>query len=188
MQSYAPPPRRSSAGKIIALVLTFGFLFFGMLAVAGVGFALLARSESQHARVVMERERAMQQVQRARAAELQARRAAENAQSFSELQETLVRELPVEEAFAQPRRNEPIRVANREITLQLDAEGNIQMDDQPVAAKQLKTLLRNASKGRESALSVLVKADKKCLFENVAMVLEVCQELDVPNVRITQLD
>ena len=91
----------------------------------------------------------------------------------------------VKEAPAAKRIMQPIQVARREITIQLDDKGHLKMDDKPVEGKQLKNLLRNAGKGRESAIAVTIKADKKCMFEHVATVLSVCQELDISNVKIT---
>ena len=52
---------------------------------------------------------------------------------------------------------------------------------------QLKAMLEQAGQGRENAIVVTVKADKRCLFEPVAAVLAVCKELDLPQVRIAAL-
>ncbi len=179
MQPYAPPRRRSGAGAIIGTILVIGFLFVGLVVAAGIAFVVLAKNETRHVRVMVERERAVSQMQQARAhADAQRARAVEPARPT--MPHRPVMKTPTAEV-----EKEPIRVANRDITVELNQDGKITMDGKPIESDQLKSTLRDAGKGRESAVSVLIKADKKCLFEHVASVLAVCQELDIPNVRIT---
>ncbi len=77
-----------------------------------------------------------------------------------------------------------IWVANREITVEIDAEGQVQIDGKAVEQDHLETTLREASEGRKSALIVTVQAAPECRFEQVNRVLSICQELEIANVRI----
>ncbi len=155
-----------------------------LIVIGGVAFFAMARSESRHVQVMVERERAMRQSQQARA-QMEAVRS--RVLDLDQARPRLDKLTPLVEASAAPATREPIRVANREITIELNQDGKITMDGKPVELEQFQPALRDANKGRESALSVLVKADKQCRFEHVAAVLAVCQELDIPNVRISAL-
>jgi biopolymer transport protein ExbD len=81
-----------------------------------------------------------------------------------------------------------IRIANREMSVQLDAEGKIQVDGAACELAQLKETLQKAGEGRQDDLVLVVKADKQCRFEHVAAVLAVCKELNLPHVRISAVD
>ncbi len=194
MRPQPPPRRKSSAGTIIAVVFTVGFLFFGLFLLA-VGVLVFARTGNHQAHAMAREAMARAQVERVRA-EAEVHRGhlhpqeqlAEAHRGHVIAQEQLAEAVNhpgmVVESEAVKDVAEPIRVANRQITLQVDEEGKIKMDGRAVEQKQLAMMLRHARKGRESALSVTIKADKKCLFEHVASVLSVCQELDIPNVSI----
>ena len=77
-----------------------------------------------------------------------------------------------------------IRIANREVAIQIDAEGKLQLEGTACELPQLKERLQQAGQGREQDLVVVVKADKRCVFEHVAAVLAICKELNLPHVRI----
>lgn len=193
MQSQAPPRRKSSAGIVLVILFLFVAFIVGGLLLAGVGAVIFARAEAQQAHAVAQRERAMAEAQRLRA-EMESHRdqLEQQRQRIVNPSHAAGHEHAIAEQIAQDHsmkpENEPIRVANRELTLQVDAEGNIEVDGKEIKRDQLKQYLRDASKGRETALTVTVKADKKCLFGHVASVLSICQELDVANVRVATLD
>jgi biopolymer transport protein ExbD len=182
MQPHAPPRRKSSVGIIFAVLLVVGFFFMCVVVLAAVGAMVFARAETSRAHAVAQHERALRHVEQARM-EVESHRNA--AHAHERLQRTFPPPQVVRETPAANRTMQPIQVARREITIQLDDQGKLKMDNKPVEGKQLKNLLRNAGKGRESAIAITIKADKKCQFEHVATVLSVCQELDFPNVKIT---
>ncbi len=191
MQTHAPPPppRKSSAGVLFTVLLLVGLFFMlGLLFVVG-GVFVFARAETRQAQAMAQHEMARSMAERLKAEQLQVQAEVQRRQAEATAQFDRVVEPPqVIESPKMDRVKEPIRVANREITLRLDEQGKIHLDDKPVELKQLNTLLRDAGKGRESALSVTIEANKKCLFEHVAAVLSVCQDLDIPNVSITTAD
>jgi biopolymer transport protein ExbD len=61
------------------------------------------------------------------------------------------------------------------------------MDGAACELAQLKELLEKAGEGREDAMVVVVKPDKRCFYEHVAGVLSVCKELNLSHVRIETL-
>jgi len=215
---YDAPPRRSSLGTVILVVLLLGFVaLFGLL-VLGVGaFIFSARSHN----VNIEFARAQAAAAHARA---EAQRAMLDAHAQTQAQTPPQMEdpygapssvspsgepapgagptvvfpagspygLPAGEGGATPYGSpapppaHSIRIANREVTIQLDEGGKLQFDGADCELPQLNELLRNAGAGRENALVVLVRADKQCPFEHVANVLAVCKELNLNHVRIAQ--
>ena len=187
-----PPRRKSSAGPLFVIVLLFGFLFLGVLVVAGAGVFFLANTRVSHARALAERELARHQVERVRATAERVRATAEQnlSRAQTELERATAHNRPEVEPDAAPvpAAPEPIVVASREITVKLDQEGNIEADGKSLDLEQLKAMLQDASKGRETALGVTVKADKQCLFEHVASVLNLCKEAKVSTVRIATVD
>lgn len=199
--SYAPPPRRSSFGVVLLCLFLFGFAMLVAVVLAGVvvfGFARserrvhqamaaeeMARTEALHARAVAERERAERQAQdlvtqgesEVAAAEAVVAEAEAASQAASAASST------DSEADKQV-----IRVAQREVTVSLNAEGKIQVDGSDCDLSQLKDVLGQAISGREEALRLAVKVDRQCVFEKLSAVLAVCRELDVRDVRIADLE
>lgn len=211
--SNATSPRRSSCGVVLLCLFLFGFAMLVAIVLAGVlvfGFARaehrvqqavaaeeMARSQAVHAQAVANMERAERQARdmaaqgEAAAAEAAAVDAA--ASAGAETANTN------EDATAQPNAESPpgpeapsppqeIRVAQREVTVSLNAEGKLQVDGGDCEFAQLKDVLSQAIKGREEAVRLTVRVDKRCVFEHVSAVLAVCRELDVRDVRITDLD
>jgi biopolymer transport protein ExbD len=189
---YEVPPRRRSAGGIVLAIFLLGFLFLIGVAVFGIGVLTFFRADAHRAQVIVQRDMAMRQVEEARARAEQLRARAEEAGNrvAAEAHDALAR---VAEAtdLAAPTETDAekgsIRVAEREVTIQLDETGKIQVDGKACELPQLKELLNGAGQGREDAIIVIVKADKRCLFEPVAGVLAVCKELGLPHVRIAAL-
>lgn len=186
---YDAPPRKSSAGTVITVFLVLGCLMLVGLATAFFGVMLFAREGRSRAMVqqAIAMERAEEARARARAEELSAR-----AEQMGQRAATLAREHAAEatDAAATAELAKPdhsIRVADREITIQLDEAGKIQVDGAACETPQLNELLAGAVQGREDAIIVIIKADKRCLFESVAGVLAVCKELHLPHVRIAAL-
>jgi biopolymer transport protein ExbD len=170
---YEAPPRRRSTGTVVLVVFLLGFMFLVGLAVVGFGVLLFARAESHQARAIRQRDIAIRHAEDARVHVEQARAKVE-----------VVRERVAAEAADE---QGSIRVADREIAIQLDEAGKIQVDGTACELPQLKDTLASAGQGRENAIIVIVKADKRCLFEPVAGVLAVCKELGFAHVRIAAL-
>jgi biopolymer transport protein ExbD len=181
-QPHYPDPRhgRGSAGVIIATVLALGVCVMIALVVLGLFFVGVSRTAVHTAH-----EAALQARVAEQAAEAQLRASVER------LDHEILEQHPVPPVVeakepAQPPARDPdmIPVAQREITLQLDQEGQVTMDGQIVPIDELETALANARKGRESTLSVVVRADAQCRFQYVAAVLEICKKVDLPNVQV----
>jgi biopolymer transport protein ExbD len=193
MHSHAPPRRRSSIGTIFVVLVLLGFFFLVGLLLLGVGAFVIARAESQQARAMAQR-----QLAQARAAEVQAleemrREKLSAKEQFQQIQSAMrQRQATAPLETIKPLHGEvseqSIRVANREITLEFDQQGGVQMDGKMLAPKELEAALRKAAKGRESAVIVTIKADPKCEFQYVGDALAICRKLDLPNVRITATD
>ena len=189
---YEAPPRRSSAGSVILVVFVLGFFFLVGLAVVGLGVLMFARAESHEVRAIMHRDRALRQADealehaehaRAQAAQVRARAEQETIEQIAEVYgsqmepaETIVDSVPAES----PGTEGSIRIAHREITIVLDEGGKIQVDGTACELPQLKESLLKAGQGREESIVVVVKADKRCLFEPVAGVLSGLQGTQPP--------
>jgi hypothetical protein len=188
---YEVPPRRRSAGTVILAIFLLGFMFLVGLAVVAFGVLVFFRAESRDAevRAAMQQEIALRHVQEARARAELARGRVDGISQQVAAKAGHVREgAPAAMLEAEPAETAEekgsIRVANREITIQLDETGKIQVDGTACELPQLKEMLAGAGQGREHAIIVIVKVDKRCLFEPVANVLAVCKELGLPHVRI----
>ena len=167
--SYAAPPRRSSFGTVILLFLLLGFTFLIGLAVAGAVAFSFARAETHRAQAIAEREMAMRQVE-------EARRLVEQQRSQTErvAEEKLLPESSPPEAVMgmdPAPAKQPIRVAQREITVRLDEAGKINVDGTVCELPQFKDMLAQAVKGREDVILLTVQADPRCVFEHVSAVL-----------------
>jgi biopolymer transport protein ExbD len=185
-----PPQRRSSSGCVIALLLLFVMVLLGGLAFLGLGLFMTARSQAAHAQAAHAQARVQRQL-----AEEQARLAQERVEtvpaeeppavtSWAEMEQLQSADPLAVAPPAAPPEPEPIRVANREIRVTLDADGKITVDGAAVDRDKITAFLESAGKGRESELKIVVAAHPQCRFEYVATVLQACQQLGVPDVRI----
>ena len=190
---YEAPPRRSSTGTVIVVVFLLGFMFLIGLAVAGLAVLVFARARRTQARAT----RATRRGHASGRGSAGARRTAAEGRRKQIRPTGRVgsSRRPCEgprggcgsETAETAGDKGSLRVADREITIQLDEGGKIQVDGTACELPQLKEMLEKAGQGREHDIIVIVKADKRCLFEPVAGVLAVCKELDLPHVRIAAL-
>ena len=72
----------------------------------------------------------------------------------------------------------------RRITVQLDPQGTILADGQAVDSDGLKDLLVKARPNSKIRLDVVIEVDRRCVFENVAAVQAICQEVGIENVQV----
>jgi biopolymer transport protein ExbD len=202
--SYAPPPRRSSFGVVFLCVVLFGFAMLFVMVLGGFLVFGFARAERQAQQAVVAEELARAQAVRARAmvdmarAKLEPRdmvvqgepevSAAEVGTALAADPEAMSQAATASTAAGSDTPSQSIRVAQREVTVSLNAEGQIQVDGSNCELPQLKEVLSQAIKGREEALRLAVQVDKQCAFEHLSAVLAVCRELDVRDVRIAALD
>ncbi|MHB8863710.1 MAG: hypothetical protein ACYC6N_15005, partial [Pirellulaceae bacterium] len=130
--SSAAPPRKKSAGTVILLILLLGFLLLLGLIVAGVvGFAIArARVHQAQARAMSQHEIAL----RHRRFDESRQRLPPDHRVKSPLvsaAEAEIEPMAMDPSIAvagQAPAKEPIRVAQREITVQLDETGKISVD------------------------------------------------------------
>lgn len=202
--SYAPPPRRSSFGVVLLCLFLFGFAMLVAVVLAGVvvfGFARserrvhqamaaeeLARTQAVHARAVAEMERAERQAQDLVTHGEAEVVAAEAAAAVAEDVDASSQTAAATPATSSDADKQPIRVAQREVAVSINAEGQIQVDGSVCELSQLKDVLGQAISGREEALRLVVKVDRQCIFEKLSAVLAICRELDVRDVRIDDLE
>lgn len=202
--SYAPPPRRSSFGVVLLCLFLFGFAMLVAVVLAGVvvfGFARserrvhqamaaeeLARTQAVHARAVAEMERAERQAQDLVTHGEAEVVAAEAAAAVAEDVDASSQAAAATPATSSDADKQPIRVAQREVAVSINAEGQIQVDGSVCELSQLKDVLGQAISGREEALRLVVRVDRQCIFEKLSAVLAICRELDVRDVRIDDLE
>ena len=158
---------RQSGCSTSVVILTVLIVIVFLLAITTVGGVLLLtrmRTAQQHA--VMAHERAMMQAKAARQAVEQAY---EQAEAELEQAKAIAAETQAEQA--------PV------ITIQLDKDGRVWLDGEPVDPSGVEAALRESGAGK-----VVIEADKRCLFEHVARQLEICQNLDIDDLEIKTLE
>lgn len=147
---------RSGAGVVIAVAVALVFVILGCLVVAGAGVFLLRSSAIKQQQAIVVRE------------EVRARRALTEAQALQQ------RAGIVGGAKA---------TVSSELTIALDAEGNLQLNGVATDLEQLRQGLQereqNATVG---AIHIQAAADSK--FEDVSEVLALCMETGVVDIQI----
>jgi biopolymer transport protein ExbD len=151
------------AGLVIALgLLALGaFLFVGLRARTAVRLqrqrALVVQRQAmeQHARLAAQRDRAWQQQTAANEAAIQV----------------------VDELTDAPS-------SLRQISIQLNDQGHLEVDGEPMSLVELERRLRAAEPSVGVGPSVVICADGRCLFEHVSSVLSVCEQAGIEDVRV----
>jgi biopolymer transport protein ExbD len=160
----------SGGAAVVTIVAAIVLLLFVGLAVVGVGAFFLMRTRTREAevRAVMQAEQARAMAEEARATamvlEAQAKRSAEQAQA-----ETAALEAE----------------ATREVIVELNQNGEIQVFGRAVDRDTLKaTLLENAT-DPEVPVTVRLRVDRRCSFGDVADIQSLCHEAGVSRVSLS---
>jgi len=145
---YAKERGTNSASTAVAAVLVVVLLLVLGIMVLGAGAWFFARARASEEQAMAVRQRAVVQ-ERALvvAGEFKAKRDAQTADS------------------------------RRKVTIQLDHEGNIQTDGDPLQLADLKAKLEDTSK--ETDMAVVISVDNRCLFQHVGAVLDVCRQIGI---------
>jgi len=98
---------------------------------------------------------------------------------FAEEERELKLALP-DSAAAQPLVAQPAQMA-----VQIDQRGNYFLDDRPVSLTELRQALRQAAANNPLRQSVVVRADRRCVWEYVVGALDACQEAKIRDYRVT---
>jgi len=157
---YEEHPRSGSAGVVIALVVGLVLLLLAGLAVVGVGALFWVRTRTE--------------VRQATVAEAEAIQAQERALVELKRLEAEVAPAPVASPMAQA-------APQREITITLDADGNITVNGESATADRLNDVLKEAQQGE--AVTAVIKADRRCDFGHVAAVQDACLESGIEAIR-----
>ena len=172
--------KQSSSSSLIALILLLGFLFFAALLVVGVGgymFLRQARLQQVAHAELARAEVAQVRVQEAQLLLERAQQAAESnfdqIQGMADLQLSGIEQLVVD-ATAEV----------KQMTVLIDQNGNIKLDNESVDSDALQAKLKKASASDEYRLSVAIQADKRCQFAHVADVLSVCKQLKISDISV----
>jgi biopolymer transport protein ExbD len=167
--SYDNQRQSSSSGAVIAIVAVVFLLVLGgllVLGLAGMFFIRLSFAPQirppEPPRVVVEERPVM-------------------------VEDMPAVELTAEQPVPATIEMSPPAASVRKMTIRLDPQGKILADGQSVDLDQLKNLLGNARGDGKVRLEVLVEVDGQCLFQHVAAVQAVCQEIGVDNVQVQAL-
>ncbi len=175
--------RQSGSEGVFIAALVIAVLLGG-LSVLGLGAFFYTRAVTFERQAVMQRELALE-------AHHQAEQARAQAQMVFERNRPAEAELDATESIVETidAGGQPIvdsGNAARRTAIQIDAEGNLQMDGAPTSHDELATFLRSIADRSEPQL-VTVEVDEQCVFQHVAGILKLCDELEIKEVKLTPM-
>jgi biopolymer transport protein ExbD len=158
-------PQRGSAGTVVGIVAVIVVLLLGGLVVLGVGALFFLRTSARQTEVVarMEAKRAVVELEHA---------------------EKLAARVEVRESTKPELR----QASTRELTIEVDRDGAITVDDESMDLDGLRARLQKDGENGGVRLAVQLKADPRCLAQHVVAVHSICSELGVEDVHISILD
>ena len=171
---------RSSSVPVVAIVLLLIFMVLGGLVVVGVGTWFLVRSRRAEQVVMVERQRAIEAEQMARAMAAKVEAAAEEArtQAFEALQTAKEFEKEVVSRTQ----------SDTQITVQLDQDGKLTVDGESADVDGLNKIMESAVAGKDASITIELLADEQCMFRHVEEVVSLCQKWGITRFRLRTLD
>lgn len=70
------------------------------------------------------------------------------------------------------------------LTISVNKEGKIFLDDEPVKIRELEGLLRNLKKAKNGELPVVLKGDEGVQYKYVVAVIDILQKVPIPDLAI----
>ena len=82
----------------------------------------------------------------------------------------------------------PLTARPKEVYVNVDRQGNIVVNGQRMNEAQLLTILRQAAANNPGRQSVIIRADKQCMFESLMVVMNACNKAQIRDYRVTALE
>ncbi len=79
----------------------------------------------------------------------------------------------------------PITAKPKEVIVNIDKDGNYFADGRPQSAQELETLLNLANTNNPGKQSVIIRADKRCTWDYVVAVMNLCNKAKIMDYRVT---
>jgi biopolymer transport protein ExbD len=158
---------RGCSPVAIAVVLFAGMVLMLVLIAGGAAALIWVRMRTNQQHVQVERERAMTELARARRMAEAARQRAKGA---------------LDTAQAAASGSWPD--SGKEVTIEIDESGNLRVGGLSTALIDLNSTLLKAHEETAGLAWVVVRVDNSCVFEHVARVLAVCEEVGIDDVRV----
>ncbi len=78
----------------------------------------------------------------------------------------------------------PITAKPKELFVNVNREGEFQISGQQLAREELEGTLRQAAVDNPGRQTVIIRADKQCLFEHVVTVMDLCNRTGIASYRV----
>ena len=79
----------------------------------------------------------------------------------------------------------PMTVKPKEMFVGIDADGNLFLGNRATDVEDLETSLRAAAINNPTTQSVVIRADKRCIWDRVVSVIDICHRAGIHDVRPT---
>ena len=79
----------------------------------------------------------------------------------------------------------PLAAKPRELFVNVDAQGRYHVGGEFVDAAQLETLLGQSSVNNPGRQTVIIRADKRCIWQFVVTVMNLCNKANIRDYRVT---
>ncbi len=156
----------NSSKTVIALIVLAVLVPLTLFLVLGTGGWFYLRSSRMQQVAMEQRDRAMRAEQMARA---MAERAARVAEAQADQARQLAAEVKAESA------DKP--VPGSQVTIELDQAGKLRLNGEAIELPRLLDSLKALAADETNSITVDVRADNECRFQNVAALISACQEV-----------
>jgi biopolymer transport protein ExbD len=82
----------------------------------------------------------------------------------------------------------PLTARPKEVFVNVDRQGNIVVAGERLNEAQLLAVLRQAAANNPERQSVIIRADKHCMFESLMVVMNACNKAKIRDYRVTALE
>lgn len=97
--------------------------------------------------------------------------------------EELEREMPI--VLPQASEAMPLTSKPKELFVNVDHEGHYIVRAQPLTAAELLAVLKQAADANPGRQTVIIRADKRCVWEHVVEVMNQCNKAQIRDYRVT---
>ncbi len=82
----------------------------------------------------------------------------------------------------------PLTARPKEVFVNVDRQGNIMIAGERLNEAQLLAVLQQAAANNPDRQSVIIRADKHCMFESLMVVMNACNKAKIRDYRVTVLE
>ena len=100
--------------------------------------------------------------------------------------EELEREMPI--VLPQASEAMPLTAKPKELFVNVDREGHFVVRAQQLSAAELFSVLKQAAADNPGRQTVIIRGDKRCVWEHVVEVMNLCNKAQIRDYRVTTAD